>query len=200
MFRCVIFDLDGVLVDSYECWRNLINEGLALQGRPPASREEFHSGWGQGIDADREQFFSDWTIDQVIDFYNKHFAEYARFVKSENGALAVLQRLKADGFLLAVGSNSPEEVVRLLLQETKALEFLDCYAGADQVERAKPAPDLILHILSHLNLEPEQACYVGDSSFDEWSAAAAGVFFVGYKRAGQRRIDHLEEILALVTT
>lgn len=198
MFRAVIFDLDGVLVDSYECWRNLINEGLALQGRPPASREEFHSGWGQGMDADREQFFPTWDIDQVIDFYNKHFAEYAKFVEPENGARAVLQRLKDDGFHLAVGSNSPVEVVRLLLQETGSLEFLDYYAGADQVENAKPAPDLILHILSHLNLSREQACYVGDSSFDERSASAAGVFFVGYKRAGQKRIDHLEEILAMV--
>lgn len=198
MFRAVIFDLDGVLVDSYECWRNLINEGLALQGRPPAGREEFHSGWGQGMDADREQFFPAWSIDKVIDFYNKHFAEYAKCVRSENGALAILQSLKAAGFHLAVGSNSPKEVVRLLLSETGLLEFLDYYAGADQVKNAKPAPDLILHILSHLNLAREQACYVGDSNFDERSASAAGVFFVGYKRAGQRRIDHLEEILALV--
>jgi len=70
-------------------------------------------------------------------------------------------------------------------------------ACADQVPRAKPAPDVVLHALSKLQLDASQAWMVGDSRFDREAAGAAGVFFVGYTIDGDRRVASLPEILSL---
>lgn len=198
MFRAIIFDLDGVLVDSYGCWRSLVNEGLALHGRGPLTKEEFDASWGQGVDADQQMFFPSWNVEEVIHFYNQRFVEHARWVREEDGASAVLPRLKERGLKLGVASNSPTEVVHLLLAEARLLDFFDCIVGVDQVMQGKPAPDMVLRALSLLRMTADQTCYVGDSIFDEQAAFAARVFFVGYKRSGQSRIEALDELISLV--
>ncbi len=56
--RAVLFDLDGVLVDSYRVWFHLLNGAAKELGYPPISPEVFQSCWGQGIEADVEKFFT----------------------------------------------------------------------------------------------------------------------------------------------
>lgn len=198
MFQGAIFDLDGVLVDSYQCWRSLVNEALALHGKPPLTKEQFDASWGQGVDADQQMFFPEWSVGEVVAFYNRRFLEHARYVKEESGARSAITRLKSVGLKLAVASNSPTEVVHLLLSESDLLSFFDCVVGVDQVAQGKPEPDMVFHALGKLQLNPTQACYVGDSIFDEQAARAAGVFFIGYRRPGDRRVDSLEELPALL--
>jgi phosphoglycolate phosphatase-like HAD superfamily hydrolase len=65
----------------------------------------------------------------------------------------------------------------------------------------KPHPDVLLKVLSHFRVEPDQLVYVGDSKLDEEAAVAAGVTFVAYgdeKLNGACRIRRLAELLTLL--
>lgn len=195
-FRGYIFDLDGVLVDSYDAWFHLINEGLELFGRPPVTEPQFRETWGQGLEADQQMFFPEWTIGEIIDFYNRSFQKHARHVRSEPDGLQTLSNLKQLGKSLGVASNSPSEIIRILLGVAGLSKLIDATAGADEVAQSKPAPDLILRVLEKLSLPIETACYIGDSNFDAEAAEAAGIFFIGYKLPGKITIQNLHELIS----
>ena len=71
--RAVLWDLDGVLVDSYEVWFHLLNHTARAFGAPPISRAQFAGGWGQGIELDVQLFFPERTVPEVEAFYHAHF-------------------------------------------------------------------------------------------------------------------------------
>lgn len=194
-FGCFVFDLDGVLVNSYMSWFHLINEGLRLQNYPQISEPQFHETWGQGIEADQKAFFPDWSLQQIIDFYNTHFPNFSQYVKHEPEALFTLSELKAAGKRIAVASNSPAEIVRELLSQRNMISYVHAYVGADEVKSSKPAPDLLFRALEKLSLLTSETCYIGDSPFDEEAARAAKIFFIGYKREGEITIKTLSELL-----
>jgi len=57
MLRAVLFDLDGVLVDSYEVWFHLMNAAAGELRYPAISRELFQTTWGQGVQADIKNYY-----------------------------------------------------------------------------------------------------------------------------------------------
>ncbi|HET6266652.1 MAG TPA: HAD family hydrolase [Acidobacteriota bacterium] len=193
-FRGIIFDLDGVLVDSYECWYALVNDALKLTGRRPATKAEFDATWGQGPDADQASFFPSWSVDQILRYYDDHFADYAKNVRVMDGAADTLAALRSKGLLLAVASNSPRKIVEVLLQHAKLLDYFESIVGFDEVVHGKPEPDLILHVLEHWQMDRSDAFYVGDSPFDAEAAKKAEIFFVGFRRPGDATISQLAQL------
>jgi HAD superfamily hydrolase (TIGR01509 family) len=196
--RGIIFDLDGVLVDSYDCWFALVNDALKLTGRRPATKEEFDATWGQGPDADQASFFPDWSVDQILRYYDDHFEEYASKVRVMEGASTTLAGLRGAGLLLAVASNSPHHIVDVLLKHAGLLPFFECLVGFDEVAHGKPEPDLILHVLARWQMDRADAFYVGDSPFDAEAAKKAAVFFVGFRRPGDVTISNLAQLSDIV--
>ena len=182
-------------MDSYECWRNLLNDVLRGNGKEPLSREVFDASWGQGPEADQQMFFPDWTLEQVLRFYNRRFPDYTKWARTRPDVQTTLKKLKTGSKKLAVASNSPTPIVRNLLSVTGLESYLDLLIGVDQVKHAKPSPDLLLFALQKLGLDLQDACYVGDSAFDEEAARAAGILFIGYKRQGDLTIHSLEELV-----
>src|SRR5262249_41567888 len=96
-----------------------------------------------------------------------------------------------------VASNSPRFIITNLLEGAGLISVVDSYVGVDEVKSGKPEPDLILAALERLSVTASEACYVGDSVYDREASAAARVHFIGYKRSGDSRIDHLTDLLGL---
>jgi phosphoglycolate phosphatase len=196
--RLVAFDLDGVLVDSFECWRMLLNDTLTHRGQRELTRDEFAACWGQDVEADRKRFFPDWAVDRLIAHYNAQFPRFVEWIQEEPGAAEVLAHLKQAGFTIAVASNSPTEMVERLLQRASLRSHVDHAAGVDLVAHGKPEPDLIEYVRRAAGMPREAVCFVGDSEYDARAARAAGVVFVGFRRPGDRRIESLRELLDLI--
>ena len=192
----IAFDLDGVLVDSFECWWKLLNGTLSAHGRRELTSEEFAACWGQDVEADRRRFFPDWTTEELIGHYTREFPRYAEWIRAEPGAAETLRILKKFGKRLAVASNSPTAMVERLLQQNALRGYFDVAAGVDLVANGKPEPDLIEYVLEEAGVRRDDACFVGDSDYDARAARAAGVLFIGYKRPGDLRIDSLVELVA----
>jgi phosphoglycolate phosphatase/AHBA synthesis associated protein len=189
--KAVLFDMDGVLVHSGEAWFRLMEEcGRVFRGRP-ITRAEFAPTFGQSTREDVEVFGLGCTVEELDRFYAENFRRYATEVLVHPETRQVLASLRQRGLALAVVTNTVTPLAEDILGSTGLRALVDAVACADQVPRAKPAPDLVHHALAALLCEPSQACLVGDSRFDREAARAAGVRFIGFGIDGDPRIDRL---------
>jgi HAD superfamily hydrolase (TIGR01509 family) len=180
--RAVLFDMDGVLLHSYDAWMGLVRAaGRDLAGIE-ITPEEFASTWGQGVAADVERFFRASTEAEVARYYETHFEEHAGGLRVDPEAAPLLEALRARGVPTAVVTNTPVALARRILAAAGLApgEVI----GADEVPRAKPAPDIVLEACRRLAVAPAAALVVGDSAFDREAAAAAGAAFLGVGQAG----------------
>jgi len=195
MIAAVLFDLDGVLIDSRDAWYHLLCAAARDLGYPSIQRDVFDASFGQGIAADVAQFFPRTTPAGLEAYFDAHFLEHARHVLVDPAAAPVMQALAQRGIAVAIVTNTTSALARETVRGA-GLEP-DLLVGASDVPHGKPAPDMVLLACERLGVPPGRALLVGDSRFDRAAARAAGVRFVGYGLAGDARIDRLPELLAL---
>jgi len=192
--RAVLFDLDGVLIDSYEAWFRTVQGARRDLGFGAVSRDEFDGGWGQGVEDDAAVLFPGRTVDEVNGAFAARFRDEMGAVEILDGAEAVLERLRTAGHPLAIVTNTGSGQAREMLAALGLLERVDTVVASGDVPREKPAPDMVLEACRRLGRSVEDALMVGDSRYDRDAARAAGVFFVGFRTEGDRRVERLLEI------
>ncbi|MBW2736945.1 MAG: HAD family hydrolase [Deltaproteobacteria bacterium] len=189
----VLFDLDGVLVDSAPAWHRVIDEGARQSGHPGVSFERFIGTFGQGVDADRRNFFPSLTNAEVDALYLERFASHLDALRVMEGAHLLLDRLGAAGIARAVVTNTPRLLADKVLAHAQLSARLESSsAGGEAAE--KPSPKLVELALKRLSLSAKDVIYVGDSQSDRGAARAAGIFMVGLGIEGDARIEHLSEL------
>lgn len=194
--RAVLFDLDGVLVETYSVWHALLNSFARERGYPPISDEAMAAAWGQGVDADARTFFSGTSVEELADFYNRRFVEHLDDLAVMPGASRVVAQIRAAELPTAVVTNTPSPLATELLR--RAAVEPDVLVGGTDVPRPKPAPDIVLRACELLGVPASDVAVVGDSAFDRQSARAAGAHFIGFRCDGDLRIDNLDELPDLV--
>jgi len=190
----VLYDLDGVLVDSMQAWFRVIQRGARELGHPEVSFEHFRRTFGQGVEADRAEFLPEWTSPEVAAFYQRAFAEELAGVEIKGEATRVLEGVRSLGLRQALVTNTPLELAREILRRTGLGRYLDALACAGEAAE-KPAPDLIWLALERLGSSADQALYVGDSETDRLAARAAGIRLVGLGIPGDLTLGRLDELL-----
>jgi HAD superfamily hydrolase (TIGR01509 family) len=191
--RAVLWDLDGVLIDSYEVWFHLLNHTAQAYRKAPVTREAFAAGWGQGIEKDVERWFPDRTVAEVEAFYHTHFMDHASHLKIDADAVRVTNELRARGLRQCLISNTPSPLARDILGHAKIT--LDDVVGGTDVPNGKPAPDMVLEACRRLRVTPAESVVIGDSRYDRDAAAAAKVRCVGLRLDADLRIERLADLL-----
>jgi phosphoglycolate phosphatase/AHBA synthesis associated protein len=194
----VLFDLDGVLLRSEEVWFRLVEEAGRRYRGTPITRKEFTPTFGQGTEADVKGFRLACTPAQLDRYYAENFQRYAGEVWVDPEARPTLEALAKRKVRRAVVTNTTTLLAGSLLARAELLDLVEMVACADQVTRAKPEPDVLLHALENLNLQPSDVWMVGDSRFDRTAAEAAGVHYVGLRMDGAMRIESLAGVLGLM--
>jgi HAD superfamily hydrolase (TIGR01509 family) len=196
--KAVLFDLDGVLADSFEVWRHLVNDKLERHGRRSLSSEGFTAVWGQGMEADIRMFFPGLTVPELQAHYEENFSRHLRHLKVFPDARPVAETLRGRGLRLAVASNSTPRIIAETLEAAGLAPLFPVVVGAGGPLRGKPEPDVILEALAGVGAAPGEAIFVGDSPYDMEAGERAGVATVGLGRDGGRwRIERLSELLEL---
>ena len=178
MIDAVVFDLDGVIVDSEQVWDEVRVELVQEAGLPfPPEATRAMMGmsspeWSRylvevvGLPGTPEQANA-----AVVERMIERYAEGPPFIP---GALEAVERIGAR-WPLAIASSSNRELIDLVL-EAAALESLVRVAvSSEEVGRGKPAPDVYLEATRRLGVEPQHAAAVEDSHNGIRSAKAAGL-------------------------
>jgi HAD superfamily hydrolase (TIGR01509 family) len=176
--RAILYDLDGVLIDSARAWHRALLRGLAEAGRPPVPWDRFQPSFGQGVEADRDAYFPGWTVAELEACYARCFPAELDAIELNPGAAELLAELRARGLRQAVVTNTPRALALEVLAHKGLAPHLDALAAAGEAAE-KPAPELIWLALERLAIPREQALYVGDSATDLAAARAAGIRMAG---------------------
>jgi HAD superfamily hydrolase (TIGR01509 family) len=188
----VLFDLDGVLVDSYEVWLHLLQALAREHGYPPVTRATFHAGWGQGIQADLE-LFPRHTVAELEDLYAAGFAAQLGHLRVMEGVTDVFAALRRRGLPSAVITNTPASIARALVAHAGATP--DVLVGGTDVACPKPAPDMVLAACERLAVAPAASWVVGDTAYDRDAARAAGARVAGLGLEGDVTLERLTDLL-----
>ena len=123
--KAILFDLDGVLVDSFEAWFHTFNDGLKHFGLRALSRTNFAKGFGAPIESDIKKYFIGKTIEEVKNMHNSNFMKWKNYVRLSHQSKTILKNLKKKKIKLGLISNSTRFIVNAILKHYKIWE--DCF-------------------------------------------------------------------------
>jgi len=187
----VIFDMDGVLIDSYhahfESWRQMTAaEGLAITeeqfqstfGR--TSRESIRQLWGRelpdakvaALDEEKERLFR-----EII----------GRKFPAMPGAVELLEALCAAGFVIALGSSGPPPNVDLSLDRLGTRPLFAAVVTGQDVSRGKPDPQVFMIAAARLQIPPQRCAVVEDAAVGIEAARRADAAAIGLASTGRTR-------------
>ncbi|MBD2892217.1 Phosphoglycolate phosphatase [Actinomadura sp. RB99] len=171
--RAVIFDLDGVIVDSFDVMRRAFQTAYAeVMGDGPAPFEEYSRHLGR--------YFPDimrimGLPPEIEEPFVRESYRLAGEVTVFEGVGPLLAGLRRRGLRLAVATGKSGPRARSLLAVLGIAGYFEHVIGSDEVARPKPAPDIVERALGLLGARPDEAVMVGDAVTDLRSARAAGV-------------------------
>ena len=195
--EAIIYDMDGVLVDSEVYWDKSRVEFASDRGK--VWSDDFQRlamgrstvGWATVM---QEQLGLDETIDDIIaEMKARVIAHYEERMPTRPGALesvALMQR----HFRVGLASGSPTEIIKAVLSITGLDQIFEVMIYGDEVARGKPAPDIYLEALKVLGVSPANSLGIEDSANGLRSLKAAGMFAVAAPSPGYPLPD---DVLAL---
>jgi HAD superfamily hydrolase (TIGR01509 family) len=178
----VIFDCDGVLVDSDRIALRIQAERITALGIPTTYEDCVRDFLGLGMPATlrilEERLGGPLPAGWVDDL---DAAVREAFRAEPRPVPGVVAALDAIGLPTCIASSGSQEKMRLTLGLTGLAErFAGRVFSADEVERGKPAPDLFLHAAARMGVASERCVVVEDSPFGVAGARAAGMVALGY--------------------
>lgn len=185
MIKAVIFDMDGVLIDSQPIHFEIDKACLLEQG-VDISMEEVKKGAGTITKSRLQKWKDEFGLTENLDkLVNRR--EYLAFelfktagLGSIDGIKELLKELKNQGILMAVASSSPKEFIYWVLKTLEIEDYFQVVLSAEDATRSKPAPDIFLLAAKRLSAKPEECIVIEDSTNGVLAANAAGIKAIGY--------------------
>ena len=197
MYKAVLFDMDGTVLDTVGDLTDAINVSLEKFGFPARSQEEVKSFLGKGpahfVNCAVPEGTDAATKQQVLAFYEPYYDSHCQIRTAPYpGIMDLLKTLKARGIRLAVISNKQEPAVKALAEQHFA-GLLELAVGTSASIRCKPDPSAVLAAMAELGVEKEETLYVGDMDVDLNTARNAGIDCVGVSWGflGRKKLEAL---------
>jgi HAD superfamily hydrolase (TIGR01509 family) len=185
--KAVIFDMDGVIVDSERQWQ-LCEEELFRRHVPTWSQADHHKIVGLGVEDLYHYLVKDYGISSTKADFLKDCHEIAEIVYKERvkltpGFRRIVTEIERRGMPIGLASSSPKVWILGVLERFSIHAHFSAVASADDVPkgRTKPEPDIYLHALKGLGLGPEGVLAVEDSALGVRAAKAAGLRCAGFR-------------------
>lgn len=201
----VLFDADGVLINSYrahfESWRvMLLRYGYTM------TEEQFASTFGQKNHVIFGQLYPEIPESRYAALGEEKEAEYRTIVRADfpamPGAANLLRALHAAGVPMAIGSSGPRENVQVVLDLLDGAEHIRATVNGSEVDHGKPEPDVFLQAAGKIGIPPERCIVFEDAPAGVAAGKNAGCAVVALTGTSDREglshadwvIDHLKEV------
>lgn len=170
-YQCILFDLDGTLLDTADDLGSALNHVLSLYGKPAVSSKDYTPTASHGAKVMLQLGFGDefkkHNFDelrgQFLDYYLNNIATHTRYF---NEVVKTLNILNNKDIPWGIVTNKPEFLTTPLLKSFELLENCACVVSGDTVGAAKPDPKPILHALTQMDCDASTGIYVGDAERD----------------------------------
>jgi len=185
--KAVIFDIDGTLIDSLSMYYTCLNKELESAGFQPVSKDFLFKNLGTGASLadilrkivpgkERENI-----INVIMDRVLRRFWKTDFEVAVLPGVEETFAFLKAKGIKIGLATGRKSEVAYewKRFEPVGLTDYIDTIVTAAEVEKRKPAPDVIIACATRLEVRPKSCLVVGDSASDIRAAKEAGAVAVG---------------------
>ena len=183
MYKCVIFDLDGTLLDTLDDLWGSVNYALGEFGFPLRTKQEVCSFIGSGVVKLMERSTPEGTDEKTnkecLDAFRAHYLNHMRDNTAPyEGIIELLEKLKKENIKTAVVSNKLHSGVVGLCDEYFT-NLIDVAIGVSEESERKPSPVNVFKALEKLSVSADEAVYVGDSNVDVETAKNAHLPCIG---------------------
>jgi pyrophosphatase PpaX len=177
--HCVLFDLDGTLIDSIELIVRSFQHATAVHLGAPLTREEVIPTIGRSLAGELERIAPGSGAALLATYRTFMLANHDEFVTVYPGIVDLLTALHARGLPTGIVTSKARisaapSFARFLLDREMSVVAVE-----DDTKRHKPHPDPLLHAARLLDLPPAACWYIGDSTHDMIAARAAGMTAIG---------------------
>lgn len=204
--KAVLFDMDGVLIEAKDWHYEALNKALALFGYEINRYEHLTSYDGlptktklkkltleKGLPESLHSFTNEmkqlYTVSMIQQCCRPRFNhEYA------------LSKLKAEGYKLAVGSNSIRMTIELMMDYAKLSQYFEFMLSNQDVKKSKPDPEMYLTAMSRLGLQPEECVIVEDNEHGIQAAIASGGHLLAVKDVDDVTYETIKSKIAEIDT
>ena len=192
--KAVIFDMDGVLVDSEKYYIKLIKEAFALNGKKVDERELYPI---IGADEQRSLEYICTLVKRLGEEESLKRDIFARLQDSRpeyrellfDEVPDMLENLLTKGYILAIASSSSMKAIRRMLEETGLAKYFKVVVSGEEFVKSKPDPAIYNYAIKRLRLKKEECVIIEDSAYGIEAGKRAGIDVVAVSRenAGQRQ-------------
>ncbi|MFH9608303.1 HAD family hydrolase [Streptomyces sp. NPDC017448] len=185
-YELVIFDNDGVLVDSEPLANTVLSGYLTELGHPTSYDESIRDYMGSAVhrvhDLIEERTGQKLPEDFDTTLSSRTFAAFEQELVAVDGVEELLGKLVADGVAYCVASSGSHERIRVGHRRTGIDQWFEdeWIFSSEDVGRGKPAPDLFLHAAERMGVAPERCVVIEDSPLGVEAARAAGMDVYGF--------------------
>ena len=192
MNKLVIFDLDGVLIDSRELHYDALNNALRRVGEQYVISREEHLSQYDGLNTTRKLKMLTEKKGLPISVYDQVWSDkqeatfnLIRGFKKEYWLQEMFHKIKQRGYKIAVASNSIRETVKLSLISVGLIELVDYFVSNEDVSRAKPFPEMYWKCMTALNVLPKNTIIIEDSHIGRQGALDSGAHLLAVENASE---------------
>jgi HAD superfamily hydrolase (TIGR01509 family) len=175
--KAILFDMDGVLVDSIDSWWKALNHALETYNMQKISKEVFiEKYWGHDLYDNLKK--NNLPI-KVGKFCNKIYGEYLDGITIYPNTKEVLEKLSK--YQKCIITNTPCDCTEQVLKTFDIAKFFDFVFTSDDVKLSKPNPEIVLLACKKLKVKTKDAVLIGDTNSDIKAGHAAGCKVIGLR-------------------
>ena len=190
----LLFDMDGVLIDSVDTWLTALNKALKNNQYRLIPKDEFiQSYWGHDL---RDTFTMMDIPLTIVDQCSKIYENSIQKIRLYPSTIPTLQQLS--GYPKAIITNTALQITEKIVQQFHLELYFSQITTGDEVRKAKPHPEIILRTCEKLNIKAKNALLIGDTKSDVIAGHAAGCTVIGVNIEADYVISDLSELPSLL--
>lgn len=199
--KAVIFDMDGVLIDAKDWHYDALNKSLAIFGLTISRYEHLVTFDGLSTGQKLKLLSKTYALPGSLhSFINEMKQQYTmdithQLCKPIFHHQYALSKLKENGYRLAVASNSIRNTVKVMMEKSSLIEYLDFYLSNQDVSKSKPDPEIYDLAISKLGFKPEECLIVEDNENGIRAAVASGAHVLKVTTIHDVNYDNIIEFI-----
>jgi len=189
--KALLFDMDGVLVDSLNSWFKSLNEALKKFKQETISKDQFiNEYWGFSLQKNLEKLKIDIDNKEFCKYFYKNYVDYITLFSDTKDILR-----KLESYPKAIITNTPRKCTMQILEKFDIKDFFEVIVTSDQIKEGKPSPDMVFKACEELGVNVKQVVLIGDTENDVKAGRAAGCPTIGIQTSSADIvIDHIGKL------